>query len=155
MDTKTIQQEAQQKGNLEDFTYSFQSPKSSKEIYEMLLQLEKWWSGLYEETITGQCKKLGDEFDFQAGRGVHYTKQKLVELTPSKKVTWEVTDCNLQFVKKQDEWVGTRISFEIEDLGTNRRITFRHLGLTPKFECYGNCAGAWTEYMNELERKLS
>ena len=154
MDAKTLQHTTMEAHKSEDFSLSFQSSKSSREIYKLLLQLEKWWTGLYGETITGQSQKLGDEFEFLAGGGAHYTKQKLIELVPNEIVIWEVTDCNLRFVTQHTEWVGTQIYFQIEDQGSSRKVTFKHIGLTPKFECYGSCSGAWTEYMVALESKL-
>ena len=45
-----------------------------------LLNVDQWWSGLYEETIKGKSHHLNDEFTFEAGQGMHYSKQKLVEL---------------------------------------------------------------------------
>ena len=154
MDAKTLQHTSMEVNKSEDFSYSFQSSKSSREIYKLLLQLEKWWTGFYGESITGQCQKLGDEFEFLAGGGAHYTKQKLIELVPNEKIAWEVIDCNLRFVKEHEEWMGTKIYFQIQDLGSSRKITFKHLGLTPNFECYGSCSGAWTEYMEALKSKL-
>ena len=86
---------------------------------------------------------------FLAGGGVHYTKQKLVELLPDKKVVWLVTDANLSFVDKTDEWKGTKISFEIFEENNKTRIVFTHIGLVPEFECYDSCAPAWTQYVQQ------
>lgn len=152
MDTKASKHSSMEMVESKDFSYCFESSKSSKDIYTLLLQVEKWWTGFYGETLTGKSETLGDEFEFLAG--AHDTKQKLIELVPNKKIVWEVIDCTLQFVTKQNEWVGTKIGFQIDDLGSIRTVTFKHSGLTPKLECFGNCSGAWTEYMNALERKL-
>lgn len=65
---------------VKSFKYSFESPGSPEEIVENLLEIDQWWSGLFEETITGESHRLNDEFSFRAGGGKHYSKQKLIEL---------------------------------------------------------------------------
>ena len=139
----------------QNFSYRFDSSKSSNEIFKTLLQPKKWWVGFYDESITGKSENLGDEFEFLAGGGVHYSKHRLIELIPNQKIIWEVTDSNLSFLTKTDEWIGTKIAFDINQKESNTLVTFTHAGLTPKFECYGNCSGAWTQYMEQLKTKLS
>ncbi|XOV91237.1 MAG: SRPBCC domain-containing protein [Bacteroidota bacterium] len=137
-----------------DFTYAFESSKSTKEIYDLLLETRKWWTGFYAETITGNSEAIGDEFEFYAGGGAHYSKHKLIALVPFEKIVWEVTDSTLSFLSKTDEWIGSKIRFDISDKGNLRYVTFTHEGLIPKFECYSNCSNAWTEYMKQLEVTL-
>ena len=137
-----------------DFTFSFPSSRDPKSIFATLLNVKEWWTGLYSENITGSSSKLNDEFAFSAGEGAHYSKQRLTELVPSKKIAWKVTDSNLTFLKKPDEWTNTSISFEISPEGDQSRVTFTHLGLVPKIECYGGCSGAWTQYLKNLAEKL-
>ncbi|MBA3680882.1 MAG: SRPBCC domain-containing protein [Bacteroidetes bacterium] len=138
----------------ENFVYSFKSSKTPEAIFEILLDIEQWWSGLYEETIKGESHKLNDEFSFHAGQGVHYSKQKLVELIPNKKIVWLVTDSKLTFINKQNEWVGTKISFDISKEADKTVVTFTHDGLTPEIECYTDCSSGWTGYLDNLKKKL-
>ncbi len=139
----------------ENFTYSFTSSKPSEEIYKLLLNIEQWWSGVYEETITGKSDKIEDEFSFKAGGGAHYTKQKLVELIPNKKIVWIVTESDLSFLNEPGEWKNTKISFEIsKEENDKTRVTFTHDGLTPEIECYNACSSGWTSYLKNLEKKL-
>lgn len=137
-----------------DFTFHMESSDTSKNVFETLLNVRSWRIGLYSETINGKTEKLDDEFTFSAGGGVHYSKQKLVELIPEKKIVWLVTDSNLSFLEKPDEWTGTKICFDISTKGKKSQITFTHEGLVPKFECYNGCAGAWTQYLVNLANKL-
>ena len=137
-----------------NYTFSFESSKTPKDIFETLLNVRNWWSGLYEEKITGNSNKLNAEFTFRAGGGAHYSKQKLIELEPDKKIVWQVTESNLTFAKKTDEWTGTKICFEISTNGNRTKVTFTHSGLVREFECYNGCAGAWTQYLENFAGKL-
>ncbi|WP_100613061.1 SRPBCC family protein [Confluentibacter lentus] len=137
-----------------NFSYSFESTKSPETIFTLLLDVKKWWSGFYEETIIGESKKPNDVFSFKAGGGMHYTVQKLVEVIPNKKIVWLVTESNLSFLKEVDEWNNTKIRFDLLPNGNKTKITFTHDGLVPAFECYGACSSAWTNYMQQLENTL-
>jgi hypothetical protein len=138
----------------QDFTYSFTSSKTPAEVFQLLLNIDQWWSGQYEETIEGESKKVNDSFTFHAGGGAHYSKQKLVELIPNKKIVWQVTDSNLSFLSDTSEWTGTRICFDISMEDNKTKITFTHDGLVPEIECYDACSGGWTKYLGELKKKL-
>jgi len=133
----------------QDFTTSVLVNQTPTEAYNTILNVRAWWSGLYDESFEGSSEKLGDEFSFRAGGGAHYTKQKLVELVPDKKLAWLVTEANLSFVEKTDEWTGTKIGFDISEEHGQTKIVFTHKGLVPQFECYDACAPAWTQYIQE------
>ncbi len=133
----------------QDFTTTILVEQTPEKVYNTVLNVRAWWSGLYDESFEGSSEKPGDEFSFRAGGGVHYTRQKLVELVPNEKVVWLVTEANLSFVDKTDEWEGTKISFEISEERGKTKIVFTHVGLVPEFECFDSCAPAWTQYMQE------
>lgn len=126
------------------------SSKSPSEVYSFLLNPNNWWVGLYGETIEGKSLALNDAFVFRAGDGVHYSKQKLVEVVPNQKIVWQVTESELSFIDKKDEWTGTKISFELSEKDGKTEITFTHLGLMPQIECYDACSGAWNQYFEIL-----
>jgi hypothetical protein len=138
-----------------NYTYSFKSSKSREKIFQFLLDIDKWWSGLFEETITGDSHKLKDEFSFKAGGGAHYSKQRLVEMVSNKKIVWQVTESNLSFLKDTNEWTDTKLRFDLLNEKTGTRVTFTHEGLVPEFECYEVCSGAWSQYLEKLKAKLS
>lgn len=137
--------------NTNDFTLTLLSDKTPEEVFNAVTNVREWWSGYYLEEIEGNTEKLNDEFIFRAGEDVHYSKQKLIEVVLDKKIVWLVTDSKLSFLKKTDEWTGTKILFEISKKGNKTEMVFTHQGLTPKVECYDACSPAWTQY---LQNKL-
>jgi hypothetical protein len=138
-----------------NFSFSFVASQPADILFSQLLDINQWWSGLYNETIQGESHQLNDAFTFRAGGGAHYSEQKLIELIPNKKVVWLVTDSNLSFLHNAKEWVNTRISFELFPEGDKSRVTFTHTGLTPSLECFGECSTAWNRYLKNLEQNLN
>jgi hypothetical protein len=138
-----------------NYQYIFHSGKTAEEIFLVLQDVRQWWIGIFGETISGKTNKIGDEFSFSAGDGVHFSKQKLIELVPNKELLWKVTESNLSFLNDTHEWEGTNIRFDLEATDQGTKVTFTHEGLTPKIECYKNCTDAWTQYMENLEKALN
>jgi hypothetical protein len=138
----------------ENFVYTFKSEKSADAIYKLLLDVRQWWSGLYNEKINGNSGKLNEEFDYRAGDGIHYSKQKLIEAAPNSRIVWLVTASKLTFLKDTSEWTGTRIRFDLSKEGSATVVTFTHEGLMPEIECYKQCSSGWMGYLKNLEEKL-
>ena len=134
-----------------DFSLELVTTKAPKEVFHDILNVREWWSGYYSEEFEGSTEKLNDEFSFSAGAGAHYSKQKLVELIPGKRIVWLVTDSDFDYIEKRDEWTGTKLIFEISKEIDKTKLTFTHRGLTPEVECYNSCAPSWTQY---LQNKL-
>ena len=137
-----------------NYTYTFKTGKPTEQVLKILLDVKHWWSGLYEETITGSSQNVGDEFIFKAGGGAHYTEQRLVELIPNKSVVWLITRSNLSFLNHPSEWEGTKIRFDLTSDGENTNVIFTHEGLVDLLECYGTCSTAWTGYLSKLKDEL-
>jgi len=134
-----------------NFTTTLLVDQTPKEVFDSIRNVRGWWSGYYSEEIKGDTEKLNDEFSFRAGDGVHYSKQKLVEVIPNKKVVWLITESDLSFLEKKDEWTGTKVIFDISTKDNKTQLVFTHDGLNPDIECYNACAPAWSQY---LQNKL-
>jgi len=140
---------------MNNYTFSFKSSKKPKEIFDLLLDIKQWWYGIFNETIQGASQQVNDEFTFLAGEGVHYTKQKLIELVPGKKIVWLVTESKLTFLSHPKEWEQTKLIYELnEDSNNQTTVTFTHEGLQPQVECYDSCSSGWTQYMHKLQERL-
>ncbi len=124
------------------FSTSILVDQSPLEVFNAINNVRGWWS----EGIEGNTNKEEDEFIFQV-KDVHFSKQRLTEVIPGKKVVWLVTDSELSFVKSKNEWTGTKIIFEISETGNQTKLVFTHEGLVPGVECYHACSPAWTEYI--------
>ena len=47
-----------------------------------------------------------------------------------------------------DDWVGTSIHFDLEPTRSGgTELTFRHVGLTPRLECYADCKSGWDHFI--------
>lgn len=134
-----------------NFKFRFTTKAAPADVFMYLKNPRNWWMGFYGETIEGKSDVVNDEFSFNAGNGAHFSRQRLIELTDSRKIVWEVTDSKLSFLEKTDEWIGTNFSFEIDQSNGLTTVTFTHHGLVPEIECYTSCTGGWTQYLTKLQ----
>ena len=141
--------------NTTDFKFSFNTDWAPHDLFQHLLDPRQWWIGLYGEDIQGRSEAVGDEFTFSAGDGVHYSKQKLVEIIPDQRIVWTVKESHLSFLAHPNEWAGTSICFDIKAEHGKSNVTFSHVGLTPGIECYDQCSSAWTQYLQNLRKVCS
>jgi hypothetical protein len=132
----------------ENFTASFFVDQSPQQAFDAINNVRGWWSG----EIEGNTDKLGAEFTYRY-QEVHRSKQKITELIPGEKVVWHVVDSHLAF-RKENEWTGTDIVFDISQKDGKTEVHFTHIGLVPAFQCYGDCSGAWGVLINQNLRQL-
>jgi len=93
---------------------------------EVFNHITKGVSEFWPEEFTGESTKLGDEFVFSTGNS-HYSKNKVVELIPNKKVVWLVTES----IRKTDnfDWTGTKMIFELTPKGDDTLVQFTYDGV--------------------------
>jgi len=133
----------------QSYTTVFTVDQSPEEAFAAINNVRGWWSG----NIEGSTDKLGDEWTYRY-EDVHYSKQKITELVPGKKVVWLVLDSYLNFVKDKTEWNGSKITFDISKKGNKTEVRFTHVGLIPEYECFDECSNAWGSYINGSLRSL-
>lgn len=126
----------------ENYVKVIESPKSSNEVYSAINEVDHWWT----ENFEGNSKKLNDEFTVTFGET--FIKLKVIELVNNYKVVWQVMDCYKHFLTNKNEWVNTKICFDIVNEGNEKtKLTFTHVGLTNPLECYEICCDSWNGYL--------
>jgi hypothetical protein len=133
----------------QNFTSAFTVEQTPAEVFGAINNVRAWWTG----EIEGDADVVGDEFSYTYP-GFHYSKQKIVELVPGKKVVWFVVDAHLEGHGNPSEWTGTHITFEIAPKEDGTEVRFSHLGLVPEFECFDSCSSAWGFYINGSLKRL-
>jgi hypothetical protein len=104
-------------------TTTIEVTKSASDVFNHLLNdVPKFWP----EEFEGESSKLNDEFIFRSGDS-HYSKNKVVELIPNKKLVWLVTDS----IRKTDnfEWTGTKMIFDLTPVNNSTKIQFTYDGV--------------------------
>ena len=127
-----------------DFTTTLLLDHPPAEVFEAINNARGWWQG----EIEGSTDKIGDEFSYRM-KNMHFSKQRVTELVPDKKITWLVTDSNLEFLQHKNEWTATKIIFEIDAADSKTELRFTHEGLYPQCECYGACSNGWSLLLRE------
>ena len=70
---------------------------------------------------------------------------KVVELHPDRQVLWQV-------VGGPDEWIGTRISWDIRQDGDYAIVLFRHQDWREPVEFMHHCSTKWASYLLSLKQ---
>jgi hypothetical protein len=125
------------------FTTTILVDQQPGEVFDSINNVRGWWSG----EVKGVTDKASGEFTYSVP-GVHFSKQKITEFIPGKKIVWNVTEAKLDFLKDKGEWKGTSIIFDISKKGNKTSVQFTHAGLEQAFECYNDCSNAWGLLIN-------
>ena len=104
------------------YTVAIEVAKSPNDVFDHLVDLSKWWP----EEFEGESIKLNSEFIFRTGDS-HYSKNKVVEFVPNKKVVWLTT----KSIRKTDDfdWTGTKFIFELTPQEDHTQLKFTYDGV--------------------------
>jgi len=128
----------------QNLTVSFEVDRSPSTVFHAISQVNEWWSTDFK----GSADSIGDEFEVRF-KDMHYSKHKVIESLPFKKIVWLVTDSHLSFIKDTKEWTGTKTVFEVTTQEGKSRVTFTHIGVTPELECFADCSKGWKYYLEQ------
>jgi hypothetical protein len=106
----------------QNYTVAIEVAKSPNDVFNHVIDLSKWWP----EEFVGESIKLNTEFVFKTGDS-HYSKNRVVEFVPDKKVVWLTTES----IRKTDnyDWTGTKFIFELTPKGDNTLLKFTYDGV--------------------------
>lgn len=133
----------------QNLTFTITVDQTPEEAFAAINNVRGWWSG----EIDGNTDTLAAEWSYRY-KDIHYSKQRITELVPAKRVAWLVVDSYLNFVDDKKEWNRTEITFDIVSKGDQTEVRFSHLGLNPEVECFDGCSSAWGFYINTSLRNL-
>ncbi len=102
-----------------------------------------WWT-----TNTQGESKVGGvlQFRFNAadGREVGGFDMKVLELHPATRVLWQV-------VGGPEEWIDTKISFDLKQEGDYCIVLFKHQGWKEPVEFMHHCSTKWATFLMSLK----
>jgi len=104
--------------------------------------LAAWWTS----DTKGESKVGGIlKFRFSAhGAEIGGFDMRVLELQPAKRVLWQVVD-------GPQEWIGTRISFDLQQAGDHAIVLFKHQGWKEPVEFMYHCSTKWAIYLMSLK----
>jgi len=131
------------------YSTSYTVEQTPEEVFAAILDVSAWWTG----EIDGRTDELGAESGYRYPPQ-HYSRQRVVEFSPGRRLVWRVIDSDLSFVSEPAEWTGSEITFDVAPVPDGTEIRFTHVGLMPDVECYGQCSAAWLHLINGSLRSL-
>jgi uncharacterized protein YndB with AHSA1/START domain len=117
---------------------------SLDKVYKALATVEGlagWWT----DDTRGESK-VGGVIHFQFGeRG--FFDMKVLELQPATRVLWQVVD-------GPEEWIGTKVSWELRQEKDYIIILFKHQGWKEPIEFMHHCSTKWGIFLMSLKSLL-
>jgi uncharacterized protein YndB with AHSA1/START domain len=114
---------------------------SPRDVYNALTTLEGL-SGWWTDDTQGETE-VGGVIHFQFGeRG--FFEMKVLELDPGRRVLWQVVD-------GPQEWIGTKVSFELRQDGDYTILLFQHRGWKEPVEFMHHCSTKWALFLMSLK----
>ena len=116
---------------------------SPDDVYKALATvagLSGWWTS----DTRGQSK-VGGVVEFRFGGGGF--DMKVLELKASKRVIWQVVD-------GPEEWLGTKISFDLKQNAEWTVVLFKHQGWKAPVEFMYHCSTKWAVFLLSLKSLL-
>jgi uncharacterized protein YndB with AHSA1/START domain len=115
--------------------------KSSPDAVYKALATREGVAGWWTNNTQGESKVGGLlKFSFSAGG----SEMKVLELQPAKRVLWQV-------VGGPEEWIGTKISFELKQESDYAIVLFKHQGWKEPVEFMHHCSTKWAIFLMSLK----
>ena len=102
--------------------------------------LSDWWT-----SETRGENKVGGVLQFRFGNCGF--DMKILELQPAKRILWQVVD-------GPEEWLGTKISFDLRQDGDWTIVLFKHQGWKEPVEFMHHCSTKWGVFLLSFKSLL-
>lgn len=100
--------------------------------------LSGWWT--IDLEVTGAVGSIST-FRFKSGA---FNKMKIIR-AESSLIEWLCIDGH-------KEWIGTHVTFELDNQGEETKVCFSHFGFKEQTEYIGECSFHWAKYMISLQQ---
>ena len=117
------------------------SPAATYAALTTLDGLSGWWT-----TTTKGNPEVGGTIAFRFGPLGGF-EMKVLELQPARRVLWQVVD-------GPEEWIGTKVSFELKADGDFTAVLFKHQGWKAPVEFMHHCSTKWATYLLSMKSLL-
>ena len=103
--------------------------------------LSAWWT----DDTKGESQ-VGGALKFRFGERGGFD-MKVLELKPNQRVVWQVVD-------GPEEWMGTKVSFDLKPDGDYTIVLFKHEGWKQPVEFMHHCSTKWAIFLMSLKSLL-
>ncbi len=140
------------------YTATIKTKATKEQVYEAIAEeMSDWWT-----LMNGKFINVGDQAETNFGASP--TRWKFEARALNKPQFIELYCCEANHVHQglsdgiREEWLGTKLVFEISEHDGITSIDFTHIGLEPQLECFDICKAGWDHYFSGslkkyLERK--
>jgi uncharacterized protein YndB with AHSA1/START domain len=105
--------------------------------------LRSWWG-----TDARVATAAGGEIRFNWSADSHVVF-RIERLRRPSEVDWSCVAQRDENLPHPDEWVGTRLSFRLDDDAGLTTLAFVHHGLQPRLACYERCESGWNHFLGD------
>jgi uncharacterized protein YndB with AHSA1/START domain len=114
------------------------SPNDAYKALSTIEGLSGWWTN-----DTQGESKVGGVIRFRFGNTGGFD-MKVLELDPARRVLWQVVD-------GPEEWIGTKVGFELKQDGDFTIVLFKHQGWKEPTESMHHCSTKWGVFLMSLK----
>ena len=114
------------------------SPNDAYKALTAIQDLSGWWT-----TDTTGESQVGGVVKFRFGELGGFD-MKVLELDPGERVRWQV-------IEGPEEWVGTKVGFDLKQDGDYTIVLFQHQGWKEPGEFMSHCSTKWGVFLMSLK----